>query len=102
MATLSAHGRFLLGGLVKIGFLEARCGGILHAARIHAENLAELRIVGRLGHPSFLDSCVFSSLQHMVQVCEQIGTNHSRDQYIAVFSGTAGSTRAASPSVARG
>ena len=102
MATLSAHGRFLLGGLIEIGFLEARCGGILHAARIHAENLAELRIVGCLGHPSFLDSSVFSALQHMVQVCEQIGTNHSRYQYIAVFSGTAGSTRAASPAVARG
>ena len=102
MAALYAHERSPLCGLVEVGFLEAQCGSIFHAARIHAENLAELRIVGRLGHPSFLDSCVFSSLQHMVQVCEQIGTNHSRDQYIAVFSGTAGSTRAASPSVARG
>ena len=102
MPALSAQGRSLLCGLIEIGFLEARCGGILHAARIHAENFAELGIVGRLRHPSFLDSAVFSSLQHMVQVCEQIGTNHSRYQYIAVFSGTARSTRTASPSFLRG
>ena len=89
MPALSAHGPSLLGSLVEIGFLEARCGGILHAARIHAENLAELRIVGRLGHPSFLDSSVFSALEHMVQVSEQIGADDRRHQHVTVFSGAA-------------
>ena len=68
MAALYAHGRSPLCGLVEVGFFEARCGSIFHAARIHTKNLAELGIVGRLGQPAFLDRSVLSSLQHVVQV----------------------------------
>ena len=65
------------GGLVEIVLPEACGGGVLHAAGIHAEHLAQLGVVGRLGAASFLGGAVFGPLQHVVQVGQQIGADHS-------------------------
>jgi hypothetical protein len=69
-------------------YVGAGSGGIFHAAGIEAENLAQLGVIGRQGGLPFLLGSKFRSLQNMVQVGQQVGTDHGRHQHITAF-GTA-------------